>query len=41
LSQNKDLVSYQNIISKLDQQGHNEKMIAEEMKNRASEIFKK
>lgn len=39
LSQNRDLASYQNIISKLDAQGGNSALIAEEMKKRQEELF--
>lgn len=39
LSQNRDEKSYENIISKLEVQGGSSALIAEEMKNRKSELF--
>lgn len=39
LSQNRDEKSYLNIISKLEEQGGNALLIAEEMKNRRLELF--
>jgi transcriptional regulator len=39
LSQNRDEASYLNIISKLEAQGGNAALIAEEMKKRQSELF--
>ncbi|HLF45011.1 MAG TPA: FMN-binding negative transcriptional regulator [Chitinophagaceae bacterium] len=40
LSQDRDEKSYQNIIEKLEQQGGDGKLIAEEMKKRTSQLFK-
>lgn len=39
LSQNRDQKSYQNIISKLEEQGGNSELIAQEMKKRKLELF--
>lgn len=39
LSQNRDEKSYLNIISKLDEQGGNSALIADEMKKRKSQLF--
>jgi len=39
LSQNRDKKSYLNIISKLEEQGENSKLIAEEMKKRVATLF--
>lgn len=39
LSQNRDEVSYQNIIKQLEKQGGDSALIAEEMKKRASKLF--
>ena len=39
LSQNRDEKSYLNIISKLDEQGGNSSLIANEMKSRQSDLF--
>lgn len=39
LSQNRDEISYLNIISKLKEQGGNGALIAEEMKKRKAELF--
>ena len=41
LSQNRNEKSYQNIIEKLEQQGGDGKLIAEEMKKRTSQLFLK
>lgn len=41
LSQNKDEKSYHNIIEKLEQQGGNGKFIADQMRKRSSQLFKK
>ena len=39
LSQNRDAESYQNIIDKLKKQGHDGRLIAEEMEKRKKEVF--
>ena len=39
LSQNRDEESYQNIISKLKEQGGNSALIAEEMSKRKADLF--
>jgi Transcriptional regulator len=41
LSQNRDEASFHNIIAKLDEQGGDGKIIAEEMKKRAAQLFYK
>lgn len=41
LSQNRDEASFHNIIAKLDEQGGDGKIIAEEMKKRAAQLFSK
>jgi len=41
LSQNRDEKSFHNIIGKLEQQGEDAKQIAEEMKKRSSQLYKK
>jgi transcriptional regulator len=41
LSQNRDEESYHNIIGKLDESGHDGQFIADEMKKRQSQVFRK
>jgi transcriptional regulator len=41
LSQNRNQKSYNNIIEKLEEQGGDGKLIAEEMKKRQSQLFAK